>query len=172
MTPTRFLGGLVLVAAIVAACSASGGSPSSIPAGGSGGPADGATVGAISSSSFGMVLAGPTGMTLYTYAGDSAGKSACTGSCATAWPPLTLPAGQQPAAGTGVTGTLSTLSRADGTTQVAYDGLPLYYWQGDAKAGDVTGNGVDGFSVAKAARGGGAPAGSSAPSSTGGRYGY
>ncbi len=49
----------------------------------------------------------------------------------------------QPTAGAGVTGQLGTLTRADGTTQVTYAGMPLYYWQGDAKAGDVTGDGVD-----------------------------
>jgi predicted lipoprotein with Yx(FWY)xxD motif len=48
------------------------------------------------------------------------------------------------------------LTRADGATQVTYDGLPLYYWQGDAKPGDTMGDGVNGFSVAKV--GGTAPA--------------
>ena len=51
-------------------------------------------------------------------------------------------------AGTGVTGPLGTLTRPDGTTQVTYRGMPLYYWQGDTKSGDVTGNGVEGFAVA------------------------
>jgi Secreted repeat of unknown function len=53
--------------------------------------------------------------------------------------------------------------------QVTYDGLPLYYWQGDAKPGDATGQGVGGFVVATV--GGGSPAlggGSPAPSSAGG----
>jgi predicted lipoprotein with Yx(FWY)xxD motif len=182
MTPNRVLSTLVLVAAITAACSATGGSPAAAsapaPAGGSGAPAAEATVGTASSSTFGTILTGANGMTLYTYSADSAGTSTCTGGCATAWPPLTVPAGQQPTAGSGVTGTLSTLTRADGTIQVAYDGHPLYYWQADAKPGDVTGDGVNGFSVAKAAGGGAAPA-SSAPSpgpssapSGSGRYGY
>jgi predicted lipoprotein with Yx(FWY)xxD motif len=48
-----------------------------------------------------------------------------------------------------VTGTFGTLTRADGSIQVTYNGLPLYGWQGDTKAGDVTGHGVNGFSVAK-----------------------
>ena len=51
-----------------------------------------------------------------------------------------------------MTGALTTLTRADGTTQVAYDGLPLYDWQGDAKPGDVTGDGVNGFSVGEGQR--------------------
>ena len=46
--------------------------------------------------------------------------------------------------GFGVTGQLGTLTRADGTTQVTYAGKPLYYWQGDTKPGDATGNGVTG----------------------------
>lgn len=119
-----------------------------------------------------MVLTGPNGMTLYTHAGDSATSSTCTGGCATAWPPLA--ATGQPMAGAGVTGQLGTESRADGTTQVTYGGLPLYYWQGDTKAGDVTGNGVDGFSVATVGGAGPLPNPSTAvpaPSSPG-KYGY
>ena len=119
-----------------------------------------------------MVLTGPTGMTLYTHAGDSATSSTCTGACATAWPPLT--ATGQPMAGTGLTGKLGTLTRADGTTQVTYAGLPLYYWQGDKKAGDVTGDGVNGFAVATVGGAGSAPQPSpAAPSpSSGGKPGY
>jgi predicted lipoprotein with Yx(FWY)xxD motif len=60
-----------------------------------------------------------------------------------------MAAAGQPTAGAGVTGKLGTLTRADGTMQVTSDGLPLYYWQGDAKPGDTTGDGVNGFSVAK-----------------------
>jgi predicted lipoprotein with Yx(FWY)xxD motif len=119
-----------------------------------------------------MVLTGPNGMTLYTHAGDSATSSSCTGSCATTWPPLETTG--QPTAGSGVTGQLGTLTRPDGTTQVTYGGFPLYYWQGDTKVGDTTGDGVEGFSIATVdppveapKPSGGAPA-----PSTGGRYGY
>ena len=100
------------------------------------------------SSSLGTILTGPNGKTLYTHAGDSMNTSTCTGSCLTAWPPLTVAAEQHPIAGTGVTGQLGTFSRSGGSVQVTYNGLPLYYWQGDAKAGDTTGQGVGGFSVA------------------------
>jgi predicted lipoprotein with Yx(FWY)xxD motif len=57
-------------------------------------------------------------------------------------------AGQTPVAGTGVTGSLGTFTRADGTIQVTYNGLPLYYWVSDTKAGDTTGQGINGFVVA------------------------
>src|ERR1700674_1132528 len=122
---------------ILVACTSSGGA-------GSSGSAGSVTIGMASSASLGAFLTGVSGKTLYTHAGDSANTSTCTGSCATAWPPLTVTAGQQPAAGSGVTGQLGTFSRPDGGTQVTYNGLPLYYWQGDTKAGDTTGEGVSG----------------------------
>ena len=81
------------------------------------------------------------GMTLYLFTKDTeAGVSVCNGDCATAWPPftaeepLTLPQG--------VDGELTTITRDDGSTQVAYNGIPLYYWVQDQVAGDVTGQGV------------------------------
>jgi predicted lipoprotein with Yx(FWY)xxD motif len=67
-----------------------------------------------------------------------------------AWPPLVVPAGGTATAGPGVTGTVGAFTRADnGTTQVTYKGLPLYLWKSDTKPGDVTGQGIGGFSVAK-----------------------
>jgi predicted lipoprotein with Yx(FWY)xxD motif len=174
----RGVAGLTLVALLAAACSSSsaGAIPSSVnvtpapaslaPAASSdanagagkygyGGGADGVspatgpvTVGT-ATTSLGPVLVGPNGRTLYTHAGDTASTSSCTGGCATAWPPLAVAAGAMASGGTGVSGTFATLTRADGTTQVTYNGLPLYGWQGDSKPGDVTGQGVDGFSAAK-----------------------
>jgi predicted lipoprotein with Yx(FWY)xxD motif len=95
----------------------------------------------------GPILTGANGLTLYTHAGDSATASTCTGGCATAWPPLTAKAGQ-PTAADGVTGALGTLTRDDGSVQVTYKGMPLYFWTSDTKPGDVTGDGVGGFSIA------------------------
>ena len=167
MSAPRLLALLATAVLVVAGCTSSGASPTSIGGGASGGAS--VVVGAASSPSFGTVLTGPNGMTLYTHAGDSAMSSTCTGGCATAWPPL--PTTGQPSAGAGVTGQLGTLTRADGTTQVTYDGLPLYYWQGDTKPGDETGNGVDGFSIATIGGAGSMPHPSTAapaPSSSGG----
>ena len=169
MRLTRVLTLFATAGLVVAACSSSA---SPAPVGGGASSAAGVAVDAVDSPTFGMVLTGPTGMTLYTHAGDSATSSTCTGACATAWPPLT--ATGQPMAGTGLTGKLGTLTRADGTTQVTYAGLPLYYWQGDKKAGDVTGDGVEGFAVATVGGAGSAPQPSpAAPSpSSGGKPGY
>ncbi len=80
------------------------------------------------------------GMTLYYYTKDADGQSACYGGCATAWPifytdtiavPENLKASD-----------FGTITRTDGTKQTTYLGWPLYYWQKDAKSGDMTGEGV------------------------------
>ena len=157
MSVTRSLS-LALFAAfaiVVAACSSSYAGPSPVGGGGGGAAAPGVTVGSASSSDFGTVLTGPNGLTLYTYAADTTTTSKCTGECATEWPPLATKG--QPTAGSGVTGQLGTIARADGTTQATYGGRPLYYWEGDKKAGDITGDGIDGFSVATVGGTGAAP---------------
>jgi predicted lipoprotein with Yx(FWY)xxD motif len=158
MLVVRRLALLVAAALVAAACSTTGSAstPASSPAG-----APGVTIGTASSANFGTVLTGPTGMTLYTYAPDSATSSKCIGECAAEWPPLVTTG--QAMAGSGVTGQVGTLTRADGATQVSYAGHPLYYWEGDTKAGDVTGNGIDGFAVATVGGAGAAPAASAAP---------
>jgi predicted lipoprotein with Yx(FWY)xxD motif len=91
----------------------------------------------------GKFLAGKDGKTLYIFKKDTANASNCTAGCAQAWPPLTLATGEQVKAGAGITGTFTTFARADGSMQVAYKSAPLYYYASDAKAGDVTGQGVN-----------------------------
>jgi predicted lipoprotein with Yx(FWY)xxD motif len=93
------------------------------------------------------ILVNAAGLTLYTYANDTAGTSSCTGSCATAWPALS-PGSGTPTGGWGVTGALATITRSDGTKQVAYNGKPLYTFLSDGSAGKATGDGVNSFSVA------------------------
>ncbi|MEL6125302.1 MAG: hypothetical protein AAFR57_02750 [Pseudomonadota bacterium] len=85
------------------------------------------------------ILTGPDGMTLYTFDRDAAGVSKCYGDCATAWPPYVAASGDAaPAAG------FTAIERRDGTLQWAKDGEPLYFWVGDTRPGDVTGDGVGG----------------------------
>ncbi|MFI5226420.1 MAG: hypothetical protein ACHQ3P_07060 [Candidatus Limnocylindrales bacterium] len=100
---------------------------------------------AAASGTVGPYLTGADGKTLYVYAKDTTpGKSVCNGQCATNWPPLTVPAGAAATAGTGVNGTIGTVTRDDGTTQVTYNGKPVYYFAGDQAAGTTNGQGVGG----------------------------
>jgi predicted lipoprotein with Yx(FWY)xxD motif len=90
----------------------------------------------------GDFLTDARGMTLYMYTKDTAGVSNCTGGCLAAWPALAATADML--AGAGVPGKLTQITRADGTKQVAYNDMPLYYYGGDKAPGDVTGQGVGG----------------------------
>jgi predicted lipoprotein with Yx(FWY)xxD motif len=91
----------------------------------------------------GQYLADPKGMTLYTFAKDTNGQSACTGQCAAIWPPLIVASGGQlSVTGGGDSSKFGTITRADGTTQVTYNNQPLYYYAKDKNPGDTTGQGV------------------------------
>ena len=82
----------------------------------------------------GTYLTDGSGKTLYLFLADKGGKSACSGSCATLWPPLTTK-GAPAASGDAAAGMLATTTRSDGTKQVTYAGHPLYYFQADTAAG-------------------------------------
>ena len=85
------------------------------------------------------LLTDAQGLTLYWFAPDTSTKSACYGSCAAYWPPVT----GTPSAGSGVTGTLGTITRTDGTKQATYDGHPLYTYVGDSAPGTASGNNIN-----------------------------
>jgi predicted lipoprotein with Yx(FWY)xxD motif len=85
------------------------------------------------------LLTNAEGLTLYWFAPDTSTKSACYGSCAAYWPPVT----GTPSAGPGVTGTLGTITRTGGTTQATYDGHPLYTYIGDSAPGTASGNNIN-----------------------------
>jgi predicted lipoprotein with Yx(FWY)xxD motif len=104
-----------------------------------------ATVGTVQATVGGKtetVLVNSQGLPLYYYLNDTAASSVVTGGLAALWPPLTSPS---PAA-TGLTGKLAAVSDAHGD-QVAYNGHLLYTFADD-HAGQVTGQGVQGFFVA------------------------
>jgi predicted lipoprotein with Yx(FWY)xxD motif len=83
------------------------------------------------------------GRAVYTFDGDtSADQSNCTGSCAAVWPPVTPPGGS-------LASPWSSFTRSDGSTQLAYNGQPLYTFTGDRQPDEATGNGVQGFHLAR-----------------------
>jgi predicted lipoprotein with Yx(FWY)xxD motif len=92
----------------------------------------------------GTSLVGPDGLTLYIFTNDTDGTSTCYEDCAAAWPPFEVDADATLEAGDGVTGELGTTERDDGTTQVTYEGMPLYFYAADSEPGDATGEGFGG----------------------------
>ncbi len=176
--------GLAALALTVSACASSassgtaantpaaGGNSSSAAAAGGGNTVTEKTIGSQ------QVLVDSKGMTLYWFAIDTSSKSNCSGSCLTYWPPVKGPV----TAGSGVTGTLGTITGSDGTKQATYLGHPLYTYVGDKAPGDNTGNGKNlsgglwwEMTVSGSTPPAGAGAGATAsPTSTsgGGGYGY
>ena len=172
--------GLAALALTVSACASSGSSSAaagSTPAAGASSPASSAPAASSGGTSLDVhtmsgqqVVTNAAGFTLYWFAPDTATTSKCTGSCATFWPPVKGPA----TAMSGVTGTLGTITRSDGTTQVTYDGHPLYTFVKDTVPGQATGNGLNlsgGVWHEMTVSGATPAAGASASASKGG-YGY
>jgi predicted lipoprotein with Yx(FWY)xxD motif len=117
---------------------AGAGGPGGAAAGGPGSASGGAelrttTIGGVT------VLTNAAGRTLYWFAPDTPAKSVCDGSCAVYWPPVRGPL----TAGAGVPGHLSTIKRADGSTQETYNGHPLYTYVGDSGPGQAHGNNLN-----------------------------
>jgi predicted lipoprotein with Yx(FWY)xxD motif len=90
----------------------------------------------------GTVLVNSAGRTLYAFSADSPSAIVCGASCTPIWPPLTVPSSTTPTAGSGVTGQLGTVTRADGSHQVTYNGLLLYTYTGDSGSGQTKGQGI------------------------------
>jgi predicted lipoprotein with Yx(FWY)xxD motif len=162
-----------IVALAVAGCGGGGGGGTGNAAIGPPRTASGktATVG-LASTGLGKVLVNDQGRTLYLFRADHGTTSACTGACATQWPPLR--ATGKPKVGTGLQASaVATTKRSDGKPQVSYHGHPLYTFVGDKKAGDTTGQGINAFGAAWfGVTASGAQASGSASGSSGGSNGY
>jgi predicted lipoprotein with Yx(FWY)xxD motif len=105
--------------------------------------AGGAAAVNVGETSLGSILVDGAGRTLYIFTADSGGQSACYDDCAKAWPILASD-GNPPALGAGLDAAdFATIERTDGTTQVTFKSMPLYYFQGDQAAGDVNGQGLN-----------------------------
>ncbi|WUI01305.1 hypothetical protein OHR68_05635 [Spirillospora sp. NBC_00431] len=97
----------------------------------------------VSSSEIGPIITDASGRSLYAFTKDKAGASVCEGECIATWPALAGKA--KIALGDGVDRSLVRHSqRSEGTFQATYGDWPLYYYAGDARPGDLDGQGVDG----------------------------
>ena len=136
------------------------------------------TVKAAKNATYGSLLVSSSGLTLYHLTSEKPGSIACIGTCATVWPPLVLSSSAKVKSGSGITASkLGTIMRPDGRLQVTYNGLALYRYAPDKKAGEVKGQGVGGvwFAVTPAgtlAKAGAVPPAPTTTTTGGGGYGY
>lgn len=162
--------GLAAAALIATGCGSSSSSSTPSSSGGSTSAAAAATTLKTAKIGGATVLTNAAGFTLYWFALDTSTTSKCSGQCATFWPPVKGPA----TAGSGVTGTLATITRSDGSVQATWNGHPLYTYKGDSAPGQNKGNGVNlsGGVWHEVTVSGAAPKPKSSSSSSGGGYGY
>jgi len=169
---------LLIVPALLTACGggssySSGGSAPKPPAANANQPTASGGLALVKVASLGMLgqgLIDTNGMTLYIRKSDTGGKSSCTGSCATTWPPLRASSNNL-AKPQGLSGDLGTTMRDDGSMQVTYNGQPLYTYSGDKAPGDATGQGIGGVWFVASVQGGGSASPSASPTSSSG-YNY
>ncbi len=135
--------GLLAAACGSAAGSATGSAASGSASGNSGASAAGTVIESHAGSG-GTFLTDGSGRTVYLFSADGMNKSACSGACASLWPPVTAK-GQLTGAGGAKAADLSTITRPDGVKQVTYSGHALYYFAGDSGPGQTTGQGLDDF---------------------------
>jgi len=114
----------------------------------------------------GKVLVDDEGRTLYLFERDEAHESYCNGACASVWPPLTTKG--MPMVEGADASKVTLVKRDDGLMQVAYEGHPLYYYQGDTEGGDAYGQEKDQFGAEWYAV---SPSGDKAESGSGGGNG-
>jgi predicted lipoprotein with Yx(FWY)xxD motif len=96
----------------------------------------------VSQTKLGRIIVNAQGRTLYMFAADKHGKSACYGTCATFWPPLLTSTTHIAATGLKAS-LLGTTKRTGGKLQITYNGHPLYLFLKDTKPGQTTGQGLN-----------------------------
>jgi len=137
--------GLVALAVVIAGCGGSGGGGGAYGAARATTPSSGGKASVkLASTKLGSVLVDAKGRTLYLFEADKGPMSACSGACASVWPPLTTTG--KPTASHGVTASkLGTTKRSDGASEVTYNGHPLYTYAGDSAPGQTSGQGLDDY---------------------------
>ena len=109
---------------------------------GGGGGKPGTTI-ATGDSQFGEILFDGDDRAIYLFDKETSNTSECYGDCAEAWPPVLTEGDPRPGGGADAK-LLGTTERDDGSTQVTYDGHPLYFYADDP-VGEVLCHNVDEF---------------------------
>ena len=160
-TTTCAVGVLALAAALLAGCGGSGSSKTTTAKQSAATVTNAANVAAKSALVIGTyktpedgtLITGESNRTLYVFKPDEKStsghdkQSTCYGACTAVWPPVTASATPS-VSGKASSSLIGLTTRRDGTKQVTYNGMPLYYYAADTKAGQAAGNHLkDGFGL-------------------------
>ena len=94
----------------------------------------------VSSGAYGQFIVDANGRALYSFSGDVPGQTACLTNCASVWPPAIvdrIPTATHAAIDKAK---LAMIPRGNGTSQLTYAGMPLYYSESDVKPDDTLGH--------------------------------
>ena len=96
----------------------------------------------VGATSLGNIIVDGKGMTAYYYQPDvpNSGVSSCTGGCLVHWPAITSTTATPVVSG--ITATITVIASSN---QIVVNGRPIYTFAGDAKIGDVNGQGIGGI---------------------------
>jgi predicted lipoprotein with Yx(FWY)xxD motif len=95
-------------------------------------------------SSLGRLLTDGHGRTLYLFEADKPNVSKLSAAGLSIWPPFAATGKPQPRSGA-LAAKIGTITGANGKPQVTYDRHPLYYYVGDTKPGQTSGQGLNQF---------------------------
>lgn len=96
----------------------------------------------LATSDLGEILVDEGGRTVYLFTPDAQGDSTCYDACEANWPIVA----EVTSVGEELDQSLlGTTTRTNGDVQATYNGWPLYYFAGDAAAGDVNGQSLNGI---------------------------
>ena len=96
----------------------------------------------LNNATHGSILTDKDGISLYFFADDANGSSACVSGCLNNWPIFYK---ANPSLDNGLdSADFATITHADGSLQTTYKGWPLYYFITDAAQGDTFGDGING----------------------------
>ncbi|MEO6991367.1 MAG: hypothetical protein ABI346_09755 [Candidatus Baltobacteraceae bacterium] len=130
----------LIASALLAGCGGSG-----LSGGSMGSPGGGPTVTVLSTATIGgsPAFVNAARFAVYVSDGDTTPNvSTCTGGCAAIWPPVAPP-------GVALTAPWGSFARGDGSTQLSYNGKPLYTFVSDTQPDVASGDGVNGFHLAR-----------------------
>jgi predicted lipoprotein with Yx(FWY)xxD motif len=143
LIPIAVIAAAAIAVIVVSGCGSTNGT--SYSAGAATPPSAANSAIATKSGALGTYLVDAKGRTLYLFEADKPNVSNCSSACLSIWPAFSATGKAPVVKGGSVAGKLGVTKPGNGKSIVTYNGHPLYYYAGDQKPGDTTGQGLNQF---------------------------